>query len=206
MAPRAGLVGMRGAVLTDVIVGLSILAIATGGIFAGFKGSLTAWTAAQQFSGEQHNARLVLDWTVRRVRAAGNGYAGPHVTVAGATEIVFYGDTNGDGRVECYRIYRNASEEVVYANITEVPAVPDCSTGTGQPLTASVEARSLAIVSLDLRYFDGSPGGGVELARPVTDPLTRALIRRVLVTIQVRGQQSATVFSMSSEVYIRPGQ
>lgn len=194
----------RGAALIDVLVGLTILSLAAGGIFAGFKGSLRAWTIAQQLTGEQHNARLVLDWAARRLRAAGNRYTGVPFLRAEADNIVFVGDTDWNGDVECHRLYLNAAEGVVYAASLPLPGtLSQCESAVGDPLTASMEARSLAVTALTLRYFNDESGGGVEYAPPVTDPLARSRIRRVQITIQARGLQSPDVLEMSTDVFTR---
>lgn len=202
--PRS-LPNTRGAVLMDVLVGLTILSLAAGGIFAGLKGSLRAWTTAQQLVGEQHNARLVLDWVARRLRAAGNGYSGAPFLRAEAGNIVFVGDTDGNGQVECHRLYLNATQGVVYAaRLEPLPGfLSQCESAVGDPLTASIEARSLAVTGLILRYFDDSAGGGVEYAPPVTDALSRSRIRRVQITIRARGLQSPDVLEMSTDVVTR---
>jgi hypothetical protein len=195
----------RGAALMDVLVGLTILSLAAGGIFAGLKGSLGAWTIGQQLTGEQHNARLVLDWTARRLRASGNGYTGVPFLRVEANNVVFVGDTDGNGQVECHRLYLNATQGVVYAaRVEPLPVtLSQCESAVGDPLTASMEARSLAVTALTLRYFDDSAGGGVEYAPPVTDPFARSRIRRVQITIRARGLQSPDVLQMSTDVFVR---
>jgi hypothetical protein len=197
--------GSRGAILMDVTVGLAILAMAAGGIFAGFKASLNAWSTAQQFAGEQHNTRIVLDWAARRLRGMGSGYFGVPLLWAATTDVAFVGDTNGDGQIECHRIYLNADEEVVYAFSGPAPSqVASCATMTGSPLTANVEARNLTITGLDMQYFDDSQDGGAAYATlPITDPLARSAVRRIRITIQARGLQSPGAFTMSSDVHIR---
>lgn len=201
--------GNRGVAMMEMIMGLVIFAIAAVGIFAGFRAALGAWTTARQFTGEHHNARLVLDWAARRVRAAGSSYVGTPIAVAQGSEIVFYGDTNGNGRVECHRIYYNGVEKTAYINTTEAngppPALPAaCEAGTGEPLTTQVEVKGLEVVGLFLRYFDGGPGAGTELLPlPLTDPLDRARVRRVEISIRTRGLQSPDYFSMSTQVLIR---
>lgn len=194
----------RGATLTDILVGLMILSLAASGIFAGHKAALAAWITAQQFAGEQHNVRLVLDWTVRRVRGAGTGYADTPIRKASASEIVFIGDADGDGQVECYRIYLNTGEGVVYAGRIE-PLPPDlnlCTTVVGNPITANVEARSLVVTSLDIAYYDGGSGPGNPLTPPVGSAALPS-IRRVVITIQAQGLQSPGTFAMSSQAVIR---
>jgi hypothetical protein len=204
---RMNLRRTRGAALMDVVVGLMVLALAAGGIFAGLKGSMRAWATTQQFAGEQHNARLVLDWAVRRLRAAGSRYDGVPLLVAAQTEVVFAGDTDGNGVVECHRIYRNAVENVVYASRIE-PWNPSggaqCASAIGEPLTANVEFRNLTVTGLTLRYFDDAPGAGSELnPLPVTDPRARSSVRRIEITIRARGLESPDELQMSTAVAIR---
>jgi type II secretory pathway pseudopilin PulG len=181
----------RGATLIDILVGLALLSVAGGGIFAGFKGALDAWALTQQVAGEQHNARVTLDWFARRVRMAGAGYAGARFAVADRSDVVFLADTNGDGRVECYRLALNPTDGVVYVNSTEAAtagaAPPDCSTGLGQPLSTAVEARRIAVTGLTLRYFDLSPGAGTELAAVPLSAADRGRIGRIETSIVVFG-------------------
>jgi len=196
----------RGAALMDVVVGLTVLTLAAGGIFAGLKGSMRAWITAQQFAGEQHNARLVLDWTARRLRAAGNGFDGVPLLRATGTDVVFAGDTDGNGVIECHRIYLNATEAVVYASRMEpIPADTSlCGAAQGDPLTANVEVRNLTVTGLSLQYFDGAPGAGTLLAvGALADPLVRSSVRRIQITIQARGLESPGALEMATDVYLR---
>lgn len=186
----------------DVLVGLMVMAIGAGGIFAGFRATLTTWIVSQQFTGEQHNARTTLEWTARRVRMTGNGYTGsvPPIEVAAANEVVFYANTDADAAVECHRVSLNAG--VVYANETELPT--DCRTVIGQPISANVEARELVVTSLMFEYFSGDVGAGIPLTTlPLSEP-DRARVRRIQMTIGVRGvQPTAVPFSMSTQVFVR---
>ncbi|MDQ7858240.1 MAG: hypothetical protein QN174_09085 [Armatimonadota bacterium] len=196
----------RGAALMDVVVGLTVMALAAGGIFAGLKGSMRAWITAQQFAGEQHNARLVLDWTARRLRAAGSGFEGVPLLRAEGADVVFAGDTDGNGVIECHRIYLNTTEAVVYASrIEPIPADTSlCGSAVGDPLTANVEVRNLTVTGLSLRYFDDSPGAGAPLAAAaLADPLVRSSVRRIQITIQARGLESPGTLGMSTDVYLR---
>ena len=208
---RATLKDHRGITLLDLLVALSLLAIGAGGIFAGFKGSLKAWTIAQQYAGEQHNARVVLDWISRRVRMAGNGYSGTPIAAAATGEIVFFGDTdndpllNNDPQFECYRIYRNTNPavgevNVVYAVASEDPNCGSIWTSVGQPLSAYEEVQALAVTSLSFLYFDAS---GNELTPLPLTPAGRAAIRRIRITIAASGVQFLGPFTLSTEVTIR---
>jgi hypothetical protein len=155
--------GTRGAVLMDVMVGFTVLALAAGGGFAG----------------------------VPLLRAA-------------QTDVAFAGDTDGNGAVECHRIYLNATDNVVYASrIEPIPADPaSCGSAVGEPLTANVEVRNLTVTGLTLRYFDGSPGAGAELAAPITDSIARSSVRRVQITIEARGLDRSDVLTMSTDVVL----
>jgi hypothetical protein len=192
----------RGLTLVDVLVGLMVLAIGSSGIFAGFRGSLHAWTIAQQRVGEQHNARLVLDWMARRLRMAGYGYAGstPSIAVADAHEVVFYANTNGGATVECHHIYLSPTG-VVFVNVTQLPA--DCRTGTGDPLTTNLEVQALSVTGMTFKYFDGGAGPGTELTSLPLSPLDRSRVKQVQITLQVSGLGSLSPLVLSEDVFIR---
>ena len=181
----------------DLLVGLSLMAVSAGGVFAGFKGSLKAWTIAQQYAGEQHNARTVLDWATRRLRMAGNSFAGTAIDVAKADDIVFFADTNDNGVAECHRLYLNTVERVVYTYVGEVAS---CATQVGEPMSANVEAQTLAVTALTLRYFDGS--GNLLTPLPLTQA-QRTVVRRVELTIAANGLQFLPPFTLSTQVFIR---
>jgi hypothetical protein len=193
---RSRLFDTRGITLMDLLVGLSLMAVSAGGVFAGFKGSLKAWTIAQQYAGEQHNARMVLDWGTRRLRMAGKDYPSTPIAVADAANIVFFADTNGNGNAECHRLYLNAAERVVYSYVGEVAS---CTTQAGEPMSANVEAQTLAVTSLSLQYFDGS--GNLLTPLPLTQA-QRTLIRRVELTIAANGLQFLPPFTLSTQVFI----
>jgi hypothetical protein len=194
---RRQLTNHAGITLLDLLVGLMLLGVGAVGIFAGFKSALTGWTTGQQFVGEQHNARVVLDWTTRRLRMAGNEYPGARFQIAAAGEILFYGNTDGDPAIECHHIYLDAG--VAEVNTTEAT----CAGFDGQPLTANVEARTFSVTALTLRYFDGDDGSGNELTALPLNSLDRAKIRRIEIEIRVAGVQAASPTSMTTQVKIR---
>lgn len=199
MSAHVGLADNRGITLLDLLVGLMLLAVGALGIFAGFKSALAGWTTGQQFVGEQHNARVTLDWMTRRLRMAGNGFGGARFQLADVSEIVFYGNSDGDPAIECYRVYLNAAEGVVYVNTTETV----CAGGVGQPLTANVEARTFVVTGLTLRYFDRAAGSGNALTALPLSSLDRAKIGRIEIEIRVAGVQAASPTSMTTQVIIR---
>ncbi len=200
----------RGFSLLDVLVALTLLSVAAGGIFAGFKAGLSGWTVAQQFAAEQQNSRLVLDWTTGRLRMAGYGYAaGPAVEVAEAGNLVFYGDTDDNGRAECHRIYRGG-DGIVYVARTEAfspgGAVPACASLTGTPLTSSTEATRFTTLSLAFSYFDSGSDAGQPAGRLLSVPVwgvDRARIRRVTIRVEVEGLQLGDPFAMENTVAVR---
>jgi len=174
----------RGITLLDLLVGLMLLGVGAVGIFAGFKSALAGWTTGQQFVGEQHNARVTLDWMTRRLRMAGNAYSGARFQVADAGEILFYGNTDGDPAVECFHIYLDGG--VVEVKTTEAT----CTGFDGEPLTANAEARTFSVTRLTLRYFDGEAGSGNALTALPLNSLDRAKIRRIEVELRVAGVRS----------------
>lgn len=196
MTRRVGWQDNRGITLLDLLVGLMLLAVGATGIFFGFKSALTGWTTGQQFVGEQHNARLTLDWLTRRLRMAGNENPNLRFDVADASEIVFYGNTDADVAIECYRVYLNATERVVYVNANEA----SCAGGVGQPLSANVEAKGFAVTSFVLRYFDQETGPGNELTAVPLSVLDRAKIRRVEVEVRVLGVQAGNAACQGSPI------
>lgn len=199
MTTRRPALDSRGISLLDVLVGLSLMAVAAGGVFAGFKGSLKAWTVAQQYAGEQHNARTVSDWATRRMRMIGNGYPLTPVAVARADEIVFFAETNDppNGVAECHRLYLNATERVVYSYRGETT---DCSAEVGERMSTNVEAQSLAVTTLSFQYFDAA--GSLLTPLPLT-AAQRSTIRRIELTIAASGLQFLPPFTLSTQVFIR---
>ncbi len=196
--------GGAGFGLLDVLVGLLLLAVAAGGIFAGFKGVLNAWVLARQVAGEQQNARATLDWMARRIRMAGVGYDGPRVVLADETALAVAGDFDGDGQVECHRFFLNPADQVVYTAVVEPLVDPGaCTTGAAQPLSADVEANRIAVTALRFRYFDDTAGPGTELTPLPLTATQRAKVRRVRMTIEVRGGQVTGPFALSAEAVIR---
>lgn len=199
MTPHRGHADDRGITLLDLLVGLMLLAVGAVGVFSGFKSALAGWTTGQQFVGEQHNARVALDWMTRRLRMAGNGFGGARFELANASEVVFYGNTDGDPAIECYRVYLNAAEGVVYVNATEAA----CAGGVGQPLTANVEARTFLVTGLTLRYFDREAGSGNALTTLPLSSLDRAKIGRIEIEIRVAGVQAGSPALMTTQVIMR---
>jgi len=194
----------RGITLLDLLVGLMLLGVGAVGIFAGFKSALAGWTTGQQFVGEQHNARVTLDWMTRRLRMAGNAYSLARFQVADAGEILFYGNIDGDPAVECFHIYLDGG--VVEVKTTE----STCTGFDGQPLTANVEARTFLVTGLTMRYFDREAGSGNALTALPLVSLDRAKIGRVEIEVSVAGVQSdcgqptrSPCPSMTTQVIIR---
>ncbi len=180
-----------------------LLGVGAIGIFAGFKSALAGWTTGQQFVGEQHNARVVLDWMTRRLRMAGNEYPGARFAYANTSEIVFYGNTDADPAFECFRFHLGTDAvtgtPVVKVNTTEAA----CAGGDGESLTAGAEAKNFSVTGLTLRYFDGGAGAGTQLTALPLNSLDRAKIRRIEVEIRVAGVQPGTSVTMMTQVDIR---
>ncbi|HLC05022.1 MAG TPA: prepilin-type N-terminal cleavage/methylation domain-containing protein [Anaerolineales bacterium] len=187
--------GQRGNTLMEVLVGLSVFAAASLGIFAGFKASLTGWEVTQQFTSEQQSARATLEWVSRRVRMIGVGYTGtaPTVDTAQANEIRYWVGA------ECYRIYLSAGT-------IQQQTGAACGTGTSRPLASDRDAGQLTVTSLTFRYFNAATGGGgpgtAEMPAPVLGD-DRYLIKRVEIGIAVQGTQGA--FGLATQATVRNG-
>ncbi len=192
----------RGNTLLEVLVALSVFAVASLGIFAAFKTSLSGWQVTQQFTSEQQSARAVLEWLSRRIRMIGVGYTGvePVVDYAYANEIRYRVGS------ECHRIYLLGG---VIFHQTGPSTVPCGTTGTSRPLTSDRDAAQLTAQNLLFRYFNAATGGpddpGVsEMPTPVLGA-GRDLIKRVEVEVTINGTQDPVPFTTSTQATIRNG-
>jgi len=187
--------GQRGNTLMEVLVGLSAFAVASLGIFAGFKASFTGWQVTQQFTSEQQSARATLEWVSRRIRMIGVGYTGtaPAVDTAQNNEIRYWVGA------ECHRIY-------LAGGTIQQQTGAVCGTGTSRPLASDRDANQLTVTSLTFRYFNAATGGGgpgtAEMPPPVPGD-DRYLIKRIAIVVAVQGTQGA--FGLTTQATIRNG-
>lgn len=189
--PRAA---HRGIVLMEVLVALSVFAVASIAMFAAFKTAWGGWQVVQQMASEQQAARTVLDRVSRRIRMIGVDYAGtdPPVVSARTGEITFWASG------QCHRIY--VSGGVVYHQ-----AGTSCGSGTARPVTPGWDARQLTVTRLAFRYFNAATEGGAPID-PVGDTIAAAdlpTIKRIEITVSIRGNQAP--FALSTQAVIRNG-
>ncbi|MDR7455325.1 MAG: prepilin-type N-terminal cleavage/methylation domain-containing protein, partial [Armatimonadota bacterium] len=95
----------RGATVLEVLVALSLFAVvALAGSYV-FSATFRAWIAGRDLADEQQNARLVLEWMVRRIRLAGFNVTSTaeYFGEAAASSMAFLADVDGDGTPEWHR-------------------------------------------------------------------------------------------------------
>jgi Tfp pilus assembly protein PilW len=182
--------GQRGIALLDVLVAMALLGIMSTGLFVGFQTGLANWLISQQYAAEQQNGRTAVNRVVRTLRMAGYNYSptatNPAFIYADAHEVDLYGDLDNTGTAQCYRFYLNNG--IVYeAKVTGSLCGSSIITATGNPLTTAVEAKTLTFTELDFTYWSAADLGGGQLASTPLSASDRALVRRVEVTVKVRG-------------------
>lgn len=94
----------RGLTLVELLVALAMLGVILGGMLTSTSAMARSWAAGQHRVGVQQTGRASLDWMIRRIRLAGQGYertwAGclPFYRVAEPTRFRFLADVKpGDG-------------------------------------------------------------------------------------------------------------
>ncbi len=198
-----------GMTLVDVLVALALLGIMSTGVFLGFQAGLSNWIITQQYASEQQNGRATVNRVARGLRMAGYNYTGtataPAFIYASGNEVDFYADIDNTGTVQCYRFYLHNG--VVYeAKDTSTSCGSSITGETGNPLTTSVEAKTLTFTELDFTYYDAEDLSGGQLTSTPLSASDRALIRRVEVTVKVKGVSSSeTPVSIVTDTVIRQG-
>jgi len=179
----------RGATVLEVLVALSLFAVvALAGSWV-FSATFRAWTAGRDLADEQQNARLVLEWMVRRIRLAGFNVTSTaeYFGEATATSVAFLADGDADGTPEWHRFCLEPTEGVVRAETGAIS--PGCTPATGAPVT-SRGLRPPRVLALRFAYYDGrqSPLGPL--------PLTagqRPGIARVRITLRIDSNRSGAL-------------
>ena len=147
----------RGLTLVELLVALVMLAVIFGGMFASTRAMAQSWALGQHRVGVQQMGRASLDWMVRRIRLAGQGYDRqwvsclPFYRAAEPSRLVFRADvTPGDGvcgpleELE-YRVTGGRLVERVRTNSPE-PASRD--------LTVNEEVGVITVTDLNFCYYD----------------------------------------------------
>ncbi len=196
----------RGYALHEVLIALSLTGLVTLAIFAAFKAGNTAWTTSQQFVAEQQNARSLLAAIARSARMIGYQYTGAASSMiyGGASDLSFYADIDGDGTIECYRYYLNNG--VVYQAVVQgLSCASTILTTAGRPLTAALEARTLAVSNLTFIYYAAADVGAAQLSTPLS-ATDLSLVRRIDIAARVKGQvSSGGPFTVDVQAVVRAG-
>jgi Tfp pilus assembly protein PilW len=203
MSPRGR---ERGYALYEVIIALALMGLVSLAVFAAFKAGDTAWTTSEQFVSEQQNARTMLNTISRAVRMVGYQYTGgnPPIIDGQSSSLAFYADMDGDGTIECYRYYLSGTT-VYEAVVQGASCASSILTAQGTPLSASMEAQSLAVNNLTFTYYSAADLGGASLSTPLSTG-NAYLARRIDVSVTVRGVRSAgPPFTIDTQAVFRVG-
>jgi prepilin-type N-terminal cleavage/methylation domain-containing protein len=150
----------RGLTLVELLVALAMLAVIFGGMFASTSAMARSWATGQHRVGVQQMGRASLDWMIRRIRLAGQGYDRqwarclPFYREATATSLKFRADVvmNMDRGV-C-----GPFEEIGYSlsggRLLETVTVTDGSEPQERALTVTEEVGIITVTELNFCYYD----------------------------------------------------
>jgi prepilin-type N-terminal cleavage/methylation domain-containing protein len=148
----------RGLTLVELLVALAMLAVIFGGMFASTSAMARSWATGQHRVGVQQMGRASLDWMIRRIRLAGQGYDRqwarclPFYREATATSLKFRADVVMDRGV-C-----GPFEEIGYSlsggRLLETVTVTDGSEPQERALTVTEEVGIITVTELNFCYYD----------------------------------------------------
>lgn len=147
----------KGLTLVELLVALVMLAVVFGGMFASTSAMARSWAVGQHRVGVQQTGRASLDWMIRRIRLAGQGYERawasclPLYRVAEPARFLFRADVApGDG--VCGPL-----EEVEYAvsggRLLETVRRAG-GTSVIRALTVNEEVGIITVTDLNFCYYD----------------------------------------------------
>jgi prepilin-type N-terminal cleavage/methylation domain-containing protein len=147
----------RGLTLVELLVALAMLAVIFGGMFASTSAMARSWATGQHRVGVQQTGRASLDWMIRRIRLAGQGYERswasclPFYRVAEAARFRFRADV-APGGGPC-----GPFEELEYAvsggRLVETIYRAGGSS-TSRALTVNEEVGIITVTDLNFCYYD----------------------------------------------------
>jgi hypothetical protein len=146
--------GQRGHSVLEIVVALSLVgAVALAGTLI-LSATFRAWRAGRDLADEQQNARIVLEWMVRRIRFAGFNVTSTAEFFGQAdnTSLAFLGDFDSNTTPEWHRFCLETSQGVIREEIGAISA--NCTTSTGTAIT-SRGVRPPRILVMQFEYFDG---------------------------------------------------
>lgn len=148
----------RGLTLVELVVGLVMLGVIFGGMFVSTSAMAHSWAVGQHRVGVQQMGRASLDWMIRRVRLAGQGYERawisclPFYRAAEASRFVFRADVlPGNGICGPF-------EELEYAvsggRLTETVRSGEGEASPTRALTVNEEVGIITVTDLNFCYYD----------------------------------------------------
>lgn len=184
-----------GLTLVELVLALCLLGVVLIAATTALAGTFRAWRAAVRQAEEQQNARLALEWMVRRLRQVGPAA----LTSGGAESVSFRADFGGADR---HRFCLDRKRWVVRHQSGEQVTSTGC--GSGAPITTPGGETLPHVVSLEFTYFDGADN---VLPVPL-DASALALVRRVrigLSTGMAGRYEASSPLSLSAEIALRGG-
>ncbi len=147
----------RGLTLVELLVALVMLAVIFGGMFASTSAMARSWAVGQHRVGVQQTGRASLDWMVRRIRLAGQGYERgwvnclPFYRVAEPSRFVFRADVAPDPGV-CGP-FEELEYKVSDGRLVETVRGSE-GTGHARALTVNEEVGIITVTDLNFCYYD----------------------------------------------------
>jgi prepilin-type N-terminal cleavage/methylation domain-containing protein len=147
----------RGLTLVELLVALAMLAVIFGGMFASTSAMARSWATGQHRVGVQQTGRASLDWMIRRIRLAGQGYESswasclPFYRAAEAARFRFRADV-APGGGPCgpfeeleYTVSGGRLVETIYGA---------GGSPTSRALTVNEEVGIITVTDLNFCYYD----------------------------------------------------
>ena len=149
----------RGLTLVELLVALAVLAVIFGGMFVSTSAMARSWATGQHRVGVQQMGRASLDWMIRRIRLAGQGYDRawasclPFYQEATGTSLRFLADVipNGPNGGVCGP-FEDISYRLSGGRLLET--VRDGSGEQDRALTVTEEVGIITVTELNFCYYD----------------------------------------------------
>jgi len=181
----------RGFTLVELMVGLSLSAIAGAVLFSIFVGSQRMYYDTREMVGDTGDSRVVLGMLAHEIRSAGSDLASANVqTIADAQleALRLQSDLDGDGVIE----FTEPPEDVTYSYDSSAKTLSR-DTGVSGPITL------LEDVTMYFEYMDKN---GTVVGPPPLDSAQRATVRTVVVHVR-RDHPNGTYDTMQTSISLR---
>jgi prepilin-type N-terminal cleavage/methylation domain-containing protein len=143
----------RGLTLVELLIALVMIGVIMVAMFASVRAMAGAWAVGQHRVGIQQHGRTAIEWIVRRLRVAGQGWdvtQGPIYTFAGPARVRFLADLGAGLRQYEYAIYGGRLVEREHSTTGRTAG----SLLSTRPLTAVEEVGIITVTWLNFCYFD----------------------------------------------------